>query len=60
MFGLYIHVPFCVSKCNYCDFNSFKLNKVKKDTYLEDLRKDTTKLKEQAREIVKTIESEEI
>ena len=40
MFGLYIHVPFCVSKCNYCDFNSFKLNKVKKDTYLEDLRKE--------------------
>lgn len=21
--GLYIHIPFCVSKCNYCDFASF-------------------------------------
>lgn len=20
--GLYIHIPFCVKKCNYCDFNS--------------------------------------
>lgn len=26
--GLYIHIPFCSSKCNYCDFNSYagKLN----------------------------------
>ena len=21
--GIYIHIPFCVSKCNYCDFCSF-------------------------------------
>ena len=21
--GLYIHIPFCVKKCNYCDFNSY-------------------------------------
>jgi oxygen-independent coproporphyrinogen-3 oxidase len=21
--GIYIHIPFCLSKCNYCDFTSF-------------------------------------
>ena len=21
--GIYIHIPFCVHKCNYCDFNSY-------------------------------------
>jgi len=21
--GLYVHIPFCLSKCGYCDFNSF-------------------------------------
>lgn len=40
MLGLYIHIPFCVSKCNYCDFNSFKMDKIAKDKYLRDLKKE--------------------
>lgn len=31
MKGLYIHIPFCVKKCDYCDFVSFS----GKETYLE-------------------------
>lgn len=38
MLGLYIHIPFCVSKCKYCDFNSYKIDKIAKDTYIEDLK----------------------
>ena len=29
MLGLYIHIPFCVQKCKYCDFNSYKIEKDK-------------------------------
>ncbi len=25
--GLYVHIPFCVSKCQYCDFNSYGIGK---------------------------------
>lgn len=27
MFSLYIHIPFCVSKCHYCDFYSLGMGK---------------------------------
>ena len=29
--GIYVHIPFCVSKCYYCDFCSFE----KKEEYIE-------------------------
>lgn len=25
-FGLYVHIPYCVKKCPYCDFNSYALS----------------------------------
>ncbi len=34
--GLYIHIPFCVSKCSYCDFFSMPCAKVP-DYYIERL-----------------------
>lgn len=36
--GLYIHVPFCVKKCNYCDFCSFDtLKSDERDLYVSAL-----------------------
>ena len=33
-FGLYLHIPFCVKKCNYCDFLSFPAKEALKDEYV--------------------------
>ena len=37
MKGIYIHIPFCIKKCKYCDFNSFSACREDKDAYLSAL-----------------------
>ena len=34
LYSLYIHIPFCISKCIYCDFNSIALKPDIVDEYL--------------------------
>ena len=38
--GLYIHFPFCVKKCNYCDFVSFPFDKNLSKKYFNYLKKE--------------------
>jgi putative oxygen-independent coproporphyrinogen III oxidase len=39
--ALYVHFPWCVAKCPYCDFNSFALRgELPVDPYLDALRRD--------------------
>ena len=37
MIGIYIHIPFCVQKCNYCDFLSFPCKEEVRDRYVDAL-----------------------
>lgn len=38
--ALYIHIPFCKKKCNYCDFLSFSSNASTRELYIETLLKE--------------------
>lgn len=35
--GLYLHIPFCVKKCDYCDFLSFSADENLRQRYVEKL-----------------------
>ena len=37
---LYIHIPFCIRKCGYCDFLSFPCQGGEKKAYLQALHKE--------------------
>lgn len=43
--GIYIHVPFCASKCPYCDFYSFCGSENEKNAYTDALVREITKYK---------------
>ena len=38
--GLYLHIPFCTQKCNYCDFLSFPTKSELQDRYVDALEKE--------------------
>ena len=38
--GLYLHIPYCLHKCGYCDFNSHPENQVESVYYVEALLKE--------------------
>lgn len=38
--AIYLHIPFCVKKCEYCDFTSFQGNHALRKQYVEALKKE--------------------
>ncbi len=35
--GLYLHIPYCLHKCGYCDFNSHNINEAEMESYVRAL-----------------------
>lgn len=44
--GIYIHIPFCVKKCNYCDFLSMKIDDGLVESYVAALIKEINSYKD--------------
>lgn len=44
--GIYIHIPFCIKKCSYCDFISFENKLDFQGKYIEQLKKEIESQKE--------------
>ncbi len=40
--GVYIHIPFCIKKCPYCDFNSIAVTSIPEKAYIEAVLKELT------------------
>ncbi|HIU63477.1 MAG TPA: radical SAM family heme chaperone HemW [Candidatus Avacidaminococcus intestinavium] len=45
--GMYIHIPFCVQKCLYCDFASWAGREHLQDTYVRKICSEITKRSEE-------------
>lgn len=46
--GVYVHVPFCVQKCPYCDFYSLAADETTKDRYVTAILRDIAPYKGRA------------
>ncbi len=55
--GLYLHLPFCISKCPYCDFNSYQLKEDNHiSSYISALYKEITTYSQKLKKInIRTI-----
>mgnify|MGYP000103907105 CR=1 FL=1 len=44
--GIYVHIPFCIKKCYYCDFVSYANSFEMQDDYIKKLKREIEENKE--------------
>lgn len=49
-FSIYIHIPFCVKKCSYCDFLSAPADESTKRRYVDRLLEEMEKASKEYRD----------
>lgn len=49
--GIYIHIPFCSSKCNYCDFYSMVPDEERVQSYIKELVSEIDKNSDKTKKI---------
>lgn len=55
MLGIYIHIPFCRAKCNYCDFNSHVSCEEERQAYIDALCREIRTVKFDGEDTVDTV-----
>lgn len=53
--GVYVHIPFCRSRCSYCDFATGMFESATAERYVHALIKEISRWHQQSREVVDTI-----
>ncbi|MBQ8689223.1 MAG: radical SAM family heme chaperone HemW [Clostridia bacterium] len=54
--GLYVHIPFCASKCKYCDFSSFEgITAQTRESYLARLTEEAESYKSEPKIKIDTV-----
>jgi len=60
MFSIYIHIPFCKTKCNYCNFQVCPLDKMKSEMVQPEFEKYTKQIISDIKKYSKILDDKEV